>query len=118
MIPPRTSSSLIHQVHHTPAAVTVALTGEFTHQQVPGIHAELVRICEQRPPRLVVDLSGVTHLDSSGVSALVEIYRRLNRYGGEIRLAGMNSMVRGIFEITKLDQIFSIFSTSDEALKA
>jgi anti-anti-sigma factor len=59
----------------------------------------------QRSERVVVDLSGVTFMDSAGVNALVGAYHR-KLPNGELRLVGMRSNVQRVFEITGLLALF------------
>ena len=55
-------------------------------------------------------------MDSSGIGTLVEVFRRVNAYKGQLALCGMNDRVHGVFEITKLDKFFKIFATESEAI--
>ncbi len=59
----------------------------------------------QGSPRVVVDLSAVTFLDSSGLHALVAAYHRVPA-GGELRVVGLRPNVRKVFEITGLLALF------------
>ena len=72
----------------------------------------------KKPKRLVVNLSGVTYLDSSGLAVLIEAMQNVEKYGGKFALAGMQETVRSIFEIARLDQVFHIFTDVDSALVA
>src|SRR5215470_11608642 len=75
-----------------------------------------LRMIKKRPPHVVVDLSGVTFIDSSGLAVLIRAMQDVQKYGGKLRLSGMNENVRPIFEIARLDQIFVIDRQSDELL--
>jgi anti-sigma B factor antagonist len=66
---------------------------------------------------LVTDLEHVAHLDSSGVRALIRGHITAQRMGGTFRLAGVNPRNQRLLHITRLDTIFSIFGTVDEAVK-
>jgi anti-sigma B factor antagonist len=65
---------------------------------------------------LVVDLSRVSYVDSSGLAVLIEGMQNVEEYGGQFALAGLQETVRSIFEIARLDQVFHIFPTADAAL--
>jgi anti-sigma B factor antagonist len=73
----------------------------------PALRAQLADLTDQCPRRVIIDLSAVTNLDSSGVGTLVEFKRRLERVRGTLVLAGLSPGVRGIFEVLKLDQFFT-----------
>ena len=68
------------------------------------------------PKTLVVDLSRVSYIDSSGLAALIEAMQNVQEYGGKFALAGLQETVRTIFEIARLDQVFQIFPDVDAAL--
>ena len=71
---------------------------------------------KQSSKKIVVDLEKVTYIDSSGLATLVEILKRTKSQGGMLGLAGMSDKVRSLFEITKLDKLFLLFKTQDEAV--
>jgi anti-sigma B factor antagonist len=108
----------IREVVHEDGDIIVRLSGEIDLHQSPAVHNVLVTACESRPARLIVDLEHVTYLDSSGIGTLVEIYRRVNGYGGMLALCAMADRVHSIFEITRLDHFFRIFATVAEARSA
>ncbi len=66
--------------------------------------------------KLVLDFSATAYIDSSGLGALVSINKRVREAGGELRLAGLNEDLRSLFELTKLDTLFAIAPTANEAL--
>ncbi len=70
----------------------------------------------KRPKLVVIDLTKVTYLDSSGLAVLIEGMQKVQEYGGKFALAGVQESVQHIFEIARLDQVFQIFPTVDEAL--
>ena len=73
---------------------------------------------EKKPRQLIVDLSRVTYIDSSGLAALIEGMQNVEEYGGKFVLAGLQETIRTIFEIARLDQVFQIFPDVDAALVA
>lgn len=94
------------------------LEGEIDLHVSPRVSASLAAMIEQKPPRLVVDLSKVTYLDSSGLAVLIEGMQNVEAYGGKFILAGIQDNVKPIFEIARLDQVFMIFPHVDAALSA
>ncbi len=66
--------------------------------------------------RLLVDFSRTGYIDSSGLGALVSISKRIREAGGELRLSGLNDDLRSLFELTKLDTLFAIAETPEQAL--
>jgi len=68
------------------------------------------------PKKLVVDLQKVQYIDSSGLATLVEILKKTRAQGGQLGLAGLSDKVRSLFEITKLDKLFVITKSREDAL--
>jgi len=66
--------------------------------------------------KLLVDFSRTGYIDSSGLGALVSVSKRTREAGGELRLAGLNDDLRSLFELTKLDTLFTISETPEQAL--
>ncbi len=88
----------------------LSLEGEIDLHVSPGISASLAAMIAKKPARLIVDLSRVTYIDSSGLAALFQAMQDVEKYGGKFAIAGLQETVRSIFEIARLDQVFKIFS--------
>jgi anti-sigma B factor antagonist len=78
----------------------------------------LLNATGRHPARVVVDLSQVEFLDSTGLSVLVESKRRALENDGDLLLCGLRQPVRMVFELTRLDRFFEIFRLETEALAA
>jgi anti-sigma B factor antagonist len=92
----------------------VRVGGEVNLRSSPQLRGLLMRVIAQDPGRLIVDLSKVSYMDSSGVGTLVEIKRLVEREGGRLVLAALQPRVRGVLEISQLDKFFTIVQTIDE----
>src|SRR5580658_8847767 len=66
---------------------------------------------------VVFDLSGVTHIDSTGIGRFIDTYGRLMQAGGEMRMAGAAGTVRDSFRVTRLDTVFKFYPTVADACK-
>ena len=78
---------------------------------------ELRKQFEKQPAKkVVVDLEKVNYVDSSGLATLVEMLKKTKMQGGALGLSGMSDKVRSLFEITKLDKLFLISRSQDEAV--
>lgn len=92
--------------------------GAIDLNNAPSLRSQLLTLADLKPPKVIVDLSRVTYVDSSAVGTLVEFKRRMDRSnGGRVVLAGLRPRVRGVFEISKLDQFFTIVASMEEALQ-
>lgn len=68
--------------------------------------------------KFLIDFSSTGYIDSSGLGVLVSLSKKIREAGGELRLAGLNEDLRTLFELTKLDTLFAITESLDEALAA
>ncbi len=66
--------------------------------------------------KIVVDFTKTGYIDSSGLGVLVSLSKKIREQGGELRLAALNEDLRTLFELTKLDTLFQIADTRDQAL--
>jgi anti-sigma B factor antagonist len=94
------------------------LKGEIDLHVSPSVTASLNEMIDKKPECLVIDLSGVSYIDSAGLAALIQAMQKVEAYGGKFRLAGLQETVRSIFEISRLDQVFQIFPDAEGALAA
>jgi anti-sigma B factor antagonist len=70
------------------------------------------------PSKIVVDLESVSYMDSSGVATLIEALQLSKRAENDFVLCCLSDGVKSIIELARLDQIFSIHQTRDEALES
>lgn len=94
------------------------LEGEIDLHVSPRIAASLHALVAAKPKQVVVDLSKVSYIDSSGLAVLIEGMQNVAAYGGKFALAGLQETVRPIFEIARLDQVFQIFPDVSAAFAA
>lgn len=97
-------------------AVVVTPNGDIDLSRSPELRVILRGVQAKKPDLVVIDLSGVTYMDSSGLATLVESMRAAKTGGGRLILADMTPRVRDIFEIAHLDQFFSIVESVDAAI--
>lgn len=68
--------------------------------------------------RVVLDLSGVRFIDSSGLGALIACLRQLNGRKGDFRLCSMSTTVRALFELMRMHRVFHIHPSREDAVGA
>jgi anti-sigma B factor antagonist len=83
--------------------------GEFKRDIAPLLEAHA---------NLVLDLSRLRFVDSSGLGAFISCLRKLNAKGGDLRLCGMSKQVRAVFELVRMHRVFDILSTKEDAVRA
>jgi anti-sigma B factor antagonist len=72
----------------------------------------------QKNAKLVLDLSRLRFVDSSGLGAMLSCLRQLSAKNGDLKLCGMSKQVRALFELVRMHRIFEIYGTKEEAIHA
>lgn len=82
------------------------------------LKAEMNRLFAAGSKELIVDLKEVRFIDSSGLGVLVSGFKNASARQGSLKLSGLQTQVRSMFELTRLHRVFDIFQTTDEALES
>ena len=90
--------------------------GEIDIACAPELKKIFDKLISQKTPKIVIELSKVTYVDSSGLATLVEILKNMRSYGGKMRLACMAPKIKSLFEITKLEKLFEISADEETAI--
>lgn len=101
----------------TPDQTTCVLEieGEVDVYTSPELKQNLVKLAEDGVKHVIVNLSRVEYLDSTGLGVLIGGLKRLREIEGNLVLVGPGMRILRIFEITGLDKIFDIYQTDEEA---
>jgi anti-sigma B factor antagonist len=94
------------------------VTGEIDIYTAPLFKQAVVNLVSEGNKDVIIDLSGVTFMDSSGFGTLLGATRRLRPTGGGLHLAGPNSTIQRMLRLTRLDSIMRIYDSPEEAVKA
>ena len=105
-------------ISQTGDVTTVVLKGRIDAAVAPDIEEQLLALISGGSRRLVTVFSEVTFISSAGLRTLVAALKRAKRENGDLRLAGMGTRVKEVFEITGLSTIFSIYANSQEAIES
>jgi anti-sigma B factor antagonist len=100
------------------SAVVVATSVSALDASNAGDFKSAVGKMIQPGARLVLDMSGIRFVDSSGLGAILSCLRQLHDKGGELKLCGLNKPVRALFELVRMHRVFEIFNTKEEALRS
>ncbi len=68
--------------------------------------------------RVVINMSQMKFVDSSGLGALISCLREVNAQKGQLKLCAMTRSVRALFELMRMNRVFDIFETQDEAVNS
>ena len=95
----------------------LALSGDIDLQSSPAVRQQLLASFDKHD-RVVVDLSGVTYIDSSGVASLVEAFQLARKKNGSFGLVNVSNAVMRVLSLARLDRVFSIHPTVEAAVAA
>ena len=83
-----------------------------------GVHDKVKELIEQNKTNVIIDLSNVKWMNSSGLGTMMGCLTSLKNANGDLKLCGVTEKVKSLFMITKLITLFETYATADEALKA
>lgn len=86
-------------------------------QVAAQLKAKLLIVAQPDIEALIIDLSPVEAIDSSGLGALLLAHRQLKDYSIPVILTGVKDFVRSLMNITRIDELFEFYETVDEALE-
>jgi anti-sigma B factor antagonist len=84
------------------------IAGTLDVNTAPELAPAIDKLVEERRTRVVVDLSGLDLIDSSGVAALVALYKRSRAHGGQVSVQGARDQPLAIFKLLRMDKVFTI----------
>lgn len=98
--------------------IIVSVDGQLIVANRNELKDKVLEAQEAGGSKFVLDFLSTEYIDSSGLGVLVSISKKIREAGGELRLAGLNEDLRMLFELTKLDTLFRICDTADEAVQS
>jgi anti-sigma B factor antagonist len=103
-------------VERRPEGAVVHLSGGCTMEVSAQIGERLVGLASEPVRLVVVDMSALDFIESTGLGGMVAGYVRARRHRGEVRVVAPPHAIRELLELTRLTQLFQVFETVDEAL--
>lgn len=103
---------------HRGSATVLSCTGDIDLTASPLLRQHIHQVQGEKIEKLVIDLGGVPYMDSSGVATLVEAMQLSRKSGASLVLCAMQDKVRSIFEIARLDTVFTIVPDVEQALES
>ena len=98
------------------SSAVLKLQGRLSMVAAPQLRAEAEQAVRAARPRVVVDLTGVEFVDSSGLGALVAGLKTARQAGGDLRIAGAGEQVRTVLGLTNLDRVLRNHDSVEDAL--
>jgi len=94
------------------------VSGSLTFFEIGALRDAISRLLKQGRKDIVLNLSGLQYLDSSGIGELARIYVSVVKASGQKKVVGLSSRVEEILKITQLYQVFPEFPSEDAALQS
>ncbi len=92
--------------------------GEIDIYTTPQFKEAVSAAIDENKPKIIINMAQVTYMDSSGFGTLLSATKRLRPLDGALYLAGCNDSIQRMLQITRLNTIFGVYTTEDEALAA
>jgi anti-sigma B factor antagonist len=108
--------SMGFQVEKQGEVTVVDVEGQLIVGNRQELKQKVLEQLENGDRKFVIDFSNTGYIDSSGLGVLVSLSKKIREQGGELRLANLNEDLRTLFELTKLDTLFKIADSRQEAM--
>ena len=99
-------------------ATIIEINGDVDLYSSPQVRKIILDQINRKVPVLLINLGGVTYMDSSGIATLVEGLQLMNEYKGKMCIFNVHGVVHDVFELSRLDKVFKIYNSESEALDA
>ena len=105
-------------IRHVDDVSLLDLSGQLTSFAGGALLDSVKRMLKQGQKKIVLNLSGLEYLDSSGIGELVRAYMTTIKADGEMKVVGLTPKVEEILKITQLYQVFQEFHDEEAALNS
>ena len=95
----------------------LSVKGNLDSLTVPEIRPEIEAIVSSGATQVALELSALEVIDSSGIGAIVSLFKRVRALGGDVKIVGVQGQPREILRLLGLERAFDIVGTLDEALR-
>lgn len=97
-----------YDVQRNDRETTLVIRGSLDINTAPTLAEEIDRIIATKPPKVAVDLAALDLIDSSGVAALVKLYKGVRGTGGAVQIVGARDQPLAIFKLLRMDKVFNL----------
>lgn len=101
-----------------PPGLIARLRGQASNLHAPSVRATLADVLKQGSSPVVIDLGELEFIASAALAELISFRKELAACGRRIRLAGARHQIHDLFQKTRLVELFPMYQTADDALKA
>lgn len=105
-------------LRHRDGLPVLDVVGEIDIYTTPQFKEAVSAAIDEGKPGIIINMSQVTYMDSSGFGTLLSATKRLRPVSGALFLSGCNEAISRMLQITRLNTIFGIYDTEDDAVAA
>lgn len=113
-----TESSFSVRIREAGAVTLLDVSGRLTSFETGALRDSISRLLKQGRRDIVLNLSGLKYLDSSGIGELARAYVAVVKHDGQMKVVGLSSKIEEVLKITQLYQVFPEFPDEEAALKS
>lgn len=104
-------------VETTTDMVKINIDGDFNVDKADDFRGEIKSLMDSGKKRFLIDFSKCNFIDSTGLGVLLSTYKKLNEINGELKICSLhNPNVMKVFTLTRLDKVFNIYASAQEAM--
>ena len=107
----------IHKETHGDVVV-LSLKGQLDALTAGSMKPTVDELMDSKTTNIVFDLQDITLIDSSGVGAIVSVFKRTRSWNGDTKISGLSAQPLEVFKLLKLDKVIHIFHSVDQALSS
>ncbi|MBF0519204.1 MAG: STAS domain-containing protein [Nitrospirae bacterium] len=97
-------------------AAVINVAGEINLYTSPYLRETIITLVRKKSSIIVVNMRDAVDIDSSGVATFVEVLREMSSYGGRLRFVYVSAKVNKVFNFSKLDRFFEIYTDMEQAV--
>lgn len=113
-----TESNFSIKIREAGAVTLLDVSGRLTSFETGALRDSISRLLKQGRRDIVLNLSGLKYLDSSGIGELARVYVTVVKQNGQMKVVGLSSKIEEVLKITQLYQVFPEFPDEEAALKS
>ena len=106
------------KIHRREQVVLIEVSGHLTYFEVGALRDSIQSLVKEQRKNILLNLSGLLYLDSSGIGELARIYVAVVKQGGTMKVIGLTPKVEEVLKITHLSQVFREFPDEQSAMRS
>lgn len=97
-----------YEIERHTTHVALLVRGSLDINTAPLLAEQIDKLLQEKPAKVVVEMSAVDLIDSSGVAVLVKLYKGVRAQGGQLEMKGVRDQPLAIFKLLRMDKVFGL----------